>query len=519
VRFHAPIQLGPSQYETSEGFLVCVGAAIARTGQQIYQAGEVPDDVVDNQGGAIFIDRPEAEVFREETIASINGKPFVNEHPEANGERIDVTPGNYKQFLVGIMLNGRRGQHEHDQDLLADIVVYDLDVIEAIRKGKRELSCGYDADFVKTGPNRGEQHNIVMNHLALVEKGRCGPRCAISDREEKPSMSNRKKTYLDFLRRAFKAKDEGALPEIAEEMDAKHSDDDPPAASAETTHIHLHTGKSGEGMESNVDNDTPPWFKEHQDITDKRFKDIEEKMGGIGTALQKWAKQEGGEEEHQDDDKRRDDDDDDRRRDDDDDDRRRDDDDDDDRRRDDDDDKRRDEEEGEEEEKEKEKAAKDDDKRRDKRRSFRSGRHDRRRDKSRDSAHLRDSFDETIAFATTLVPDIRVPVFDAKLRPAFTVDTLCKFRREALELANTTAPGRALINDYLGDRDKLADVLSDCGKTRDAFRAIAIAARAANSAKLHASASGSATYSNGQGAGGVTIAMLAQRMRDHYASK
>jgi hypothetical protein len=48
------------------------------------------------------------------------------------------------------------------------------EAVAEIDNGVRQLSLGYDADYDMTGPGRGEQRNIIVNHLALVENGRCG---------------------------------------------------------------------------------------------------------------------------------------------------------------------------------------------------------------------------------------------------------------------------------------------------------------------------------------------------------
>ena len=50
-------------------------------------------------------------------------------------------------------------------------------------QGVTEVSLGYDADYEQTAPGVGRQTNIIGNHVALVERGRCGPRCAIGDRQ------------------------------------------------------------------------------------------------------------------------------------------------------------------------------------------------------------------------------------------------------------------------------------------------------------------------------------------------
>jgi len=118
------------------------------------------------------------EVFRPSTLNSLQGKAVTFDHPED-----DVTPENYKELLVGTVINPRQGQNAMDNLLLGDLIIYDPQTIKAIRDGKvREVSVGYKADYEETGPARGKQKNILCNHLALVQDGRCGPVCRIGDK-------------------------------------------------------------------------------------------------------------------------------------------------------------------------------------------------------------------------------------------------------------------------------------------------------------------------------------------------
>lgn len=92
-------------------------------------------------------------------------------------------------------------------------------------KPLREVSCGYDADYEQLAVGRGRQMNIVGNHVALVERGRCGPRCAIGDSEvAKTTDAKPKRTWRDRVMTAFRAKDEAALEEALE--GAKTSDEE-----------------------------------------------------------------------------------------------------------------------------------------------------------------------------------------------------------------------------------------------------------------------------------------------------
>jgi len=169
-------RLGPMQSLTPEGFLVVRAVPLARTGPQLYSDQELPLD--GDAAGRIIIDRLPEEVFRPSTLNSLQGKAVTFDHPED-----DVTPENYKELLVGTVINPRQGQNAMDNLLLGDLIIYDPQTIKAIRDGKvREVSVGYKADYEETGPARGKQKNILCNHLALVQDGRCGPICRIGDK-------------------------------------------------------------------------------------------------------------------------------------------------------------------------------------------------------------------------------------------------------------------------------------------------------------------------------------------------
>ncbi|WP_413207771.1 DUF2213 domain-containing protein [Rhodospirillum sp. A1_3_36] len=160
--------------ETPEGYLLCEGVALARTGDLEYLPEEVP--VTPGDGDMILIERGEADLFDKATMASFEGRPLTDGHPSD-----DVTPATWKKLARGVVQNVRRGTGPEADLLLADLLVTDADAIKAVNGGLRELSCGYDADYIEIAPGRGRQTHLRGNHVALVSEGRCGPRCAIRD--------------------------------------------------------------------------------------------------------------------------------------------------------------------------------------------------------------------------------------------------------------------------------------------------------------------------------------------------
>ncbi len=247
----------PSRMETtSEGYLICRDVPLARTGEQIYHAHEFPN--LPARNGRIVAVRGEDEVFSEEAVESFRGKPFTDDHPDE-----DVDTSNWRDLMRGVVMNPHRGEGAQAHLLLGDIIVYDPATIAKIRAGKREVSNGYDADYEVIEPGRARQVRIRGNHVSLVDEGRCGPSCAIRDKDT--TMANRKTSLGDILRRAFKAKDEAAREEVLAEADAGMSGDES-AHEGDGHHIVVNVGsppatetggdKAGEGEPADPSNRT-----------------------------------------------------------------------------------------------------------------------------------------------------------------------------------------------------------------------------------------------------------------------
>jgi hypothetical protein len=167
--------LSAHQDLTPEGFLLARDIRIARCGTQFYRDVELPD-VVAGRDGWICVDRDPSEVFNEDSIASFTGKPITNDHPTTV-----VTPDNWHNLAIGTVQNVRKGTGSDHDCLVADLLFTTQRGIDLIRTGKRALSVGYDAFYEQTSPGRARQRQIVANHVALVDEGRCGPRCTIVD--------------------------------------------------------------------------------------------------------------------------------------------------------------------------------------------------------------------------------------------------------------------------------------------------------------------------------------------------
>lgn len=206
--------ISPNQIETGEGFLICKNVPIARTGTQDYLGSELGLSGGDS-GRIIAVIRSPDEVFSEAALASFEGKPVTNDHPPGL-----IGPDEVKTYEMGHAQNIRRGTGEWKDYMIADLHIHDRDLIDAIQNGKREISCGYECDYVKNEDGTYSQKNIRGNHVAVVDRGRAGKRAAIldSDKKEakKPERKAMSKTGLFFKLFGQAVKDKS--PEEIEQM-------------------------------------------------------------------------------------------------------------------------------------------------------------------------------------------------------------------------------------------------------------------------------------------------------------
>ena len=197
LQYYTTSQLSENIKETPEGYLLCLNVPIARTGELLYSAKEIvtPDGEQIFQGdasGMVRINRTAAELFSPETIASFEGKPACLLHPgrDDNGYPILLNPDNWDEYTRGIMQGVRQGEGDQGDCLVADLLLTKPDAIEAVKLGLRQVSCGYNAEWVLDDESTGHQESIRGNHVALVPSGRCGSDCAIQDHEKPQQEKN-----------------------------------------------------------------------------------------------------------------------------------------------------------------------------------------------------------------------------------------------------------------------------------------------------------------------------------------
>ena len=131
-----------------------------------------------NEDGSIRRElRLPQEVFRTDLLAMYAGLPVTVGHPD---QLLDAsTTRSHQSGSVA-------GPPRRETDLLvADLLITDLAAIEQIQRGVRQISVGYDCQIEATPgiwfgiPYDAVQRNIVPNHIAIVDRGRAGPECAL----------------------------------------------------------------------------------------------------------------------------------------------------------------------------------------------------------------------------------------------------------------------------------------------------------------------------------------------------
>lgn len=229
--------ISPNQIETGEGFLICRNVPIARTGEQEYLGREIGLSGEDGNR-LITVRRPPEEVFSNAAMASFEGKPATNDHPPDL-----IGPDDVAVYEKGHAQNVRRGSGEWGDYILADLHIHDRELIDAIQRGKREISCGYECEYVPNEDGTYTQKNIRGNHVAVVERGRAGKRAAILDSDtikhqaiKKPERKAMKKKGLFFklFGQAVKDKSPEEIEQLA--MDAADAFDEEAAVSKDSVH-------------------------------------------------------------------------------------------------------------------------------------------------------------------------------------------------------------------------------------------------------------------------------------------
>lgn len=208
-QFFVSEQLGEHRAFSPEGYLICKDVPLARVGTFLYGAGELGLEGRDPMEG-IKVHREAAELFAPESLASFEGKPVTDGHPEEF-----ASLENFKQVSCGHAQN----VHRESDLMVADLIITDKNLIDKILSGHAyEISNGYDSEIEERNGAFYQTH-FIGNHIAVVERGRCGSICSIGDK----AMN-----LKDRLLALFKSHDEEefkkAVEEVKDESEEKQED-------------------------------------------------------------------------------------------------------------------------------------------------------------------------------------------------------------------------------------------------------------------------------------------------------
>ena len=221
-------RLSPHMTESPEGFLICQSVPICRTGTQQY----LPREIGEKGDGLVDVYRKDSEVFKPAAMASFEGKPVTDDHPPK-----EVTPANYGNYIKGVVQNVRRGKGDDADNVVCDLVIYDAGLINKIKHGKREISCGYDCKYIDNGDGTYTQADIIGNHVAVVDNGRAGKEVSIKD--SKPKGGKRRMAKRSIFERMFASFAKDAEPdelrEAAKAIDAAEGTECAPEKEAKDT--------------------------------------------------------------------------------------------------------------------------------------------------------------------------------------------------------------------------------------------------------------------------------------------
>lgn len=112
------------------------------------------------------------EVFSQESLDTLVGKPLTNNHPN---EDVDLRTA--EKYQIGTIMSPISHDEYH---VIGGVSITHGDAISAVKMGKMGLSCGYSCQLDWTSgvwmgvPYDCIQRNIRYQHVSIVDRGRAG---------------------------------------------------------------------------------------------------------------------------------------------------------------------------------------------------------------------------------------------------------------------------------------------------------------------------------------------------------
>lgn len=165
--------------DKTTGFLK-VNGNLSRDGIQEYLGIELSKDLEPYKVYNVL--RPTSEVLNKESLDSFINAPVTDDHPNTS-----VTVDNVQDLLKGSTSNIEVIKVGDNNIVKGQLSIVDKVLINKILDGKVEISVGYSQVLVQEDgdyngvPYQFKQTQIDVNHVAIVEKGRCGDKCKITN--------------------------------------------------------------------------------------------------------------------------------------------------------------------------------------------------------------------------------------------------------------------------------------------------------------------------------------------------
>ena len=174
---------------TQEGFLRA-GATLTRGGPIDYLRSEIGMA----GDGMVTVNRTLETLGHPATLASLRGAPITLGHPDGG-----VTPDNFQEVVRGAVAGE---PHVAGNAILGDVLVGDREALQRLDDGVDELSIGYDFAL---GDNNATIGPMIVNHVAIVPRGRAGKGVRIMDsaEEDMPLTSEDAKMIADAMSAAI----------------------------------------------------------------------------------------------------------------------------------------------------------------------------------------------------------------------------------------------------------------------------------------------------------------------------
>ena len=236
------IRMLDNKIDPQTGFLHS-RVAICRSGIQEYLGREL--GIIGDAALKMFnVLRHPDDVTSEESLATYKNLVVTDNHPSEGWVNID----NIKEYQRGQLSETEIDNTQDEVHVFGVMTITDADLIEKAMNGKVEVSLGYARELIAEDgiyngiPYQYKYTNIIANHLSVVDRGRCGPSCAIVKDEKNVIILDEEQKAEGVL---VKIMINGVEFEVSEEV-AK-------AIEAERAAKNKETEDMEEGMEKKVE--------------------------------------------------------------------------------------------------------------------------------------------------------------------------------------------------------------------------------------------------------------------------